>query len=156
MTVQQSLFRSLPPSVVMQELPGQVALLFTITGCSLACRGCHSADIWPAHRGLDLTDKSFLSWLDRYQGLISSVVFFGGEWQPELLLNKLKLARQRRLLTCLYTGLPEVPVELKAYLDFEKTGGWQKERGGLAEKNTNQKFINSKTGEVLNHLFWRN
>ena len=39
------------------------------------------------------------------------------------------------------------------YLTYLKTGRWQMELGGLDSATTNQKFVDLRTGEVLNRLF---
>ena len=44
-------------------------------------------------------------------------------------------------------------MELLALLDFVKIGEYKKELGGLNSLNTNQRFLNVKTGECLNNLF---
>ena len=66
------------------------------------------------------------------------------------------LARAAGLKTCLYTGLDDVPSAIRAELTFLKTGAWRRERGGLDDPATNQRFIRTADGEVLNQLFWRN
>ena len=96
--------------------------------------------------------------LRRYAGLLTCVLFLGGEWQPENLLTLLRVARDEfGLKTCLYTGLEreEVPPMLLPELSFLKTGRWLPERGGLDNPNTNQRFTDLQTGEDLTALFWR-
>ena len=65
------------------------------------------------------------------------------------------IARAAGLKTCLYTGLEEAPAALLPELTFVKTGAWRRERGGLDCPDTNQRFIRTADGAVLNHLFWR-
>jgi len=149
------LFNCLEPQVVMHELPQHIALAFTVTGCQLKCKGCHSAETWNPYKGQPLNDQVFADYLARYQGLITAVVFFGGEWNEPALKTKLKLAKQQNLVTCLYSGEEQVSSKLLKYLDFYKVGAWQRELGGLDSDTTNQKFCNARTGEVLNHLFQR-
>lgn len=149
------LFNCLEPQVVMHELPQQIALGFTVTGCNLRCKGCHSAETWNPYKGQPLNDQVFEEYLDRYQGLITAVVFFGGEWNESALKKKLKIAKQRNLVTCLYSGEEHISRSLVKYLDFYKTGSWQRELGGLDSDITNQKFCNAQTGEILNQLFQR-
>lgn len=146
---------------VLQEVPGEISLALTISGCPLACRGCHSADSWRATLGQPLDSAHFRRLLARYQGLLSCVCFLGGEWQPQQLRALLQIAKQQQLKTCLYTGLTldEVPAELLLELDFIKTGRWQAERGGLDRPSTNQRFYRlSKQpfAEDLTHLFTKN
>ena len=96
--------------------------------------------------------------LKRYRGLISCVLFMGGEWQPEALQKMLAIVTQAGLKACLYTGLEREELEavsdgILPYLTYLKTGRWQMELGGLDSATTNQKFVDLRTGEVLNRLF---
>ena len=69
--------------IVWQEVPGEVSLAFLFSGCPLRCKGCHSADAWKEGIGTELTEDYLRGRLKRYRGLISCVLFMGGEWQPE-------------------------------------------------------------------------
>ncbi len=146
-------FNSLRPSVVFQEVPNEISLCFSVTGCRLGCSGCHSTELWNESNGKALTDTALTAWLDKYQGLISCVVFFGGEWQPETLIEKLLIIKNRGLKTCLYSGLTDVDIGIKRQLNFLKLGAWDANLGGLASETTNQLFIDLDTGKTLNHLF---
>lgn len=139
--------------VVWQEVPGEVSLAYTISGCPLRCPGCHSADTWPLGAGDSLTFSDFKAQLQQYSGLITCVLFMGGEWHEVLLLKLLKFAQQQGLNTCLYTGLDDINNEIKVHLTYLKTGPWVRELGGLDSAETNQKFIDLRTGQCLNHLF---
>lgn len=138
--------------VVLQEIPGEISLAFTITGCSLRCDGCHSRHTWNKNKGDDLTVDTFQTILNKYLNLITCVVFFGGEWYEEELIELLQLAQSRNLKTALYTGLTDVPVSIKQHLTFLKTGPYKKENGGLASPGTNQRLVNLTNNEVLNTL----
>lgn len=139
--------------IVFQEVPGEVSLAFTIAGCQLGCKGCHSSYSWRSDLGCLLTPEYFSHRIQRYKDLISCVLFLGGEWQPETLLSLLSLARKAGLHTCLYTGLDDVNLDLKQQLTYLKTGRWLAELGGLNSANTNQIFTDLRTGQCLNHLF---
>ncbi|WP_228517517.1 anaerobic ribonucleoside-triphosphate reductase activating protein [Aliidiomarina indica] len=140
--------------IVWQEVPGQTSLAYTITGCNIGCKGCHSTHTWPIGSGELLSERYFRTRLDAYDGLITCVLFLGGEWHQAGLIKLLKIAREKRLKTCLYTGLERVPATLLNYLDYVKLGPWMASRGGLAERGTNQTFINVITGDVENYKFW--
>lgn len=146
-------FNSFKPQVVFQEVPDEVSLSFTISGCPLRCEGCHSHDTWDANNGEELTIQRFIGYLSLYEGMISCVLFFGGEWQSEYLAILLKIAQARGLKTCLYTGRDRVPKRIYKHLTFLKTGSWQPSRGGLTSLNTNQKFINVESEQLLNFKF---
>lgn len=141
--------------IVWQEVPGEVSLAFLIAGCPLRCKGCHSADSWKADAGVELTEAYLKSRLQRYAGLIGCVLFLGGEWEPERLLLLLKTVGDAGLKACLYTGLEreELPQELLPYLTFLKTGRWMEQLGGLNRPGTNQRFVDLRTGRILNYLF---
>lgn len=143
--------------IVWQEVPFETSLSFLITGCPLGCKGCHSVESWKRGSGQILTENYFTEQLIKYQGLISCVLFMGGEWLPEKLLALLKIARTKGLTTCLYTGLEqhELDPHLFAELTYLKTGRWVAERGGLNSLTTNQHFIDLRTGKCLNKLFIR-
>lgn len=139
--------------IVWQEVPGEVSLAFTISGCPLRCPGCHSTDSWSVSAGKALSQDYLASRLALYEGLISCVVFLGGEWLEEELLSYLALAKEQGLKTCLYSGLEDVSEALKAKLTYLKIGPWRRELGGLDSPHTNQRFIDLRTDEILNRLF---
>ncbi len=149
-------FNCLPPSVVFQEVPDEISLCFSITGCKVGCNGCHSTELWNKNYGSALTNKTFIHWLNKYRNLISCIVFFGGEWQSNALIEKLLIAKNFNLKTCLYSGEKYIDIKISQHLDFLKTGAWQAELGGLESVTTNQVFRDLTTGEKLNHLFIKN
>lgn len=149
-------FNCLPPSIVFQEVPNEISLCFSITGCKVACTGCHSTELWHASNGNHLSNTSFRNWLTKYQNLISCVLFFGGEWQAKALIEKLRIAKSWGLKTCLYSGEKHIDISICEHLNFLKTGPWQSTLGGLDSINSNQVFRNVQTGEKLNHLFIKN
>ncbi len=139
--------------VVWLEVPGETSLAFTISGCPVGCKGCHSALSWPAQAGLPLTPSVLLEKTKKYQGLISCVLFLGGEWQPALLLELLDICQQLQLKTCLYTGLETPPAILVPQLDFVKTGPWVAELGPLGSPGSNQRFYDLKKQQDLTWMF---
>lgn len=139
--------------IVWQEVPGEVALAYTITGCPVGCKGCHSVDSWPVGSGSSLTQEHLAQQLQKYHGLISCVLFLGGEWQPTALLKLLKQVRNEGLETCLYTGYEDVSLTLREQLTYLKTGPWIAARGGLESPTTNQRFYDLRTLQLLNCEF---
>lgn len=175
--------------ITFQEVPNEISLSFLIAGCPLKCKGCHSADSWratsKAREAKTVIKKDFITTnkskthpinsntrnqltkeyletrIQQYQDMISCVLFLGGEWQIEQLIELLQTVKNTNpsLKTCLYTGLEldEIVDLIKqevnkradigwAYifennlLDYLKTGRWIRELGGLDNKNTNQRF----------------
>ena len=146
-------FNCLTPSVVFQEVPNEISLCFSITGCKVGCKGCHSTELWNENYGFALTNTNFIQWLNKYKNLITCVVFFGGEWQPSDLIEKLIIAKNFGLKTCLYSGRDHIDINISQHLTFLKTGAWQAKLGGLDSETSNQVFRNVVTSEKLNYLF---
>ncbi len=146
-------FNCITPSVVFQEVPNEISLCFSITGCKVGCKGCHSTELWHEDNGISLNNASFTQWLNKYQGLISCVVFFGGQWQADALIEKLIIAKNHGLKTCLYSGEKHIDIKISQHLNFLKTGAWHETLGGLDSPTTNQVFRDVISGEKLNHLF---
>lgn len=142
--------------VCFQEVPGEIALAYTISGCQVGCKGCHSAETWSPTAGRELTPAYYAQRLSEYRKLISCVLFLGGEWHPQDLRARLMAARQHGLHTCLYTGLEDVSSDLKECLTFLKTGPWISRLGGLNVPTTNQRMYDLRTGVCINHLFQAN
>lgn len=143
-------------SIVLQEVPGEISICFSIIGCELKCNGCHSTYLWNKRNGIILTEEIFLKTLTQYKDLASCILFMGGEWHEKELINYLKLAKSLNFTTCLYTGEEKVSAEILKELTWIKTGAWIKKLGGLNSKTTNQKFIEVQSNIILNHLFQNN
>lgn len=141
--------------VVWQEVPNETSLAFLISGCPLGCKGCHSAQSWKKGTGEPLSADYLAAQLAKYQGLISCVLFMGGEWHIEQLLARLTQVKAAGLNSCLYTGLErhELDLRLLENLTYLKTGRWIAELGGLNSPTTNQRFTDLRTGENLNARF---
>lgn len=128
------------PHVLFREVPSEVSLAFQITGCRKMCSGCHSTFLWK-EQGTLLTEAHLQDLLDKYDGMLSCVLFFGGEWHESALITLLKLCEANGLKTCLYTGEDDVSCEIKSHLTYLKVGEYIESRGGLDSENTNQKFL---------------
>lgn len=142
--------------IVLQEVPGEISLCFSISGCPLRCEGCHSPYLWKANSGNLLSLEVFENKLIKYEGFASCVLFMGGEWHESELIKFLKIANNKNYKTCLYSGENEMPQDILDQLTYVKTGSWKAALGGLNNPNTNQKFIDLKTNTILNHLFIKN
>ncbi|WP_299789581.1 anaerobic ribonucleoside-triphosphate reductase activating protein [uncultured Shewanella sp.] len=147
------MFNSLPAQVVMQEVPGEISLLFSITGCDVGCRGCHSTELWNEEYGEPLNEERYSNYLNQYHGFVSCILFFGGEWQPKVLIGYLVIAKKMGFKTCLYTGREHVDAEIRAQLDFLKTGEFDDQVGGLDSPDTNQKFYDLAQNKIINYKF---
>jgi len=130
------------PQVVFQEVPGEISLALSISGCNLHCKECHSSETWDPKYGEPLT-KSKLSELLRKYKYISTVLFYGGEWNLDKLTELIKFIKSKNIKVCLYTGqeLDYFSKDFLSLLDYIKVGPYIASKGGIGTKGTNQKFI---------------
>lgn len=134
--------------VTFQEVPGEVSLVFDITGCPHRCQGCHSQFLWEYTGSPLLADMPHL--LGKYSGMITCVCFMGGDQNKDELLLACRIVKQAHLKTCLYSGLTALefyklscanPSFLaEDYFDYIKLGPYVESLGGLSSKSTNQRF----------------
>lgn len=131
-------------AVCLQEVPDEIAIAFNIADCPHKCPGCHSEELWSyTGQRMDTMFEYVMDHLPYPKGL-SCVCFMGGEWRPRELILYCRVAHRKGLKTCLYTGsdhLSQIDNELLRHLDYIKFGSWQKDRGPLSDKNTNQRMF---------------
>ena len=144
--------------VVFQEVPNEISISFSIAGCPLKCPGCSWKTAVSSMLERQLTDEYYYKALEEYKNLASCVLFYGGEWDKQDLIHKLQIAKSMNYKTCLYTGLTfeKVDKEIIDNLDYIKVGPYIAALGGLDSPKTNQKLINLKTNEIMNHYMIHN
>ena len=130
------------PQIVLQEVPGEISLALSISGCPLNCKGCHSKETFNLDFGQELNTDVIDFLLKKYKH-VSCILFYGGEWLIDELEFFLKYIKDKGLKTCLYTGmeLTYFKPEFLKNLDYIKVGRYIEKLGGLNEPTTNQKFI---------------
>ena len=144
--------------VVFQEVPNEISISFSIAGCPLKCPGCSWKTAVSSMLEKQLPDEYYYKALEEYKNLASCVLFYGGEWDKQDLIHKLQIAKSMNYKTCLYTGLTfeKVDKEIIDNLDYIKVGPYIAALGGLDSPKTNQKLINLKTNEIMNHYMIHN
>ena len=142
--------------IVLQEVPGEISLCFSISGCSMHCEGCHSPFLWKEGNGKLMTECDYMQLLDKYKDLATCVLFMGGEWHENELVSYLKFAKSKNYKTCLYTGEDTVSKNITSQLNWIKTGKWMQSLGGLESVSTNQEFKEVATNIKMNYLFHKN
>lgn len=130
--------------ITTQDVLDELALAISLSGCPLHCRGCHSSFTWEPTFGEILTDDKLKALIQKNPH-ISCVLFYGGEWQLERLLQMIDIVKEHQLKVCVYTGLMLEEVKLTKsrlldVVDYLKVGRWISEKGGLNKKTTNQRF----------------
>ena len=111
-------------SVVMQEVPDEISLVFNISGCPHHCEGCHSEFLWD-YKGDYLSDD-LERVINEYSGLITCVCFMGGDQNIEELESYLKTVKDLGLKTCVYSGSDDQSIfnDCMKYLDWLKIGSY--------------------------------
>lgn len=129
-------------SIVFQEVPNEVTLAINISGCPYKCVGCHSKYLWE-YEGNYISDD-INSLIDKYNGLITCVCFMGGDQNPSDLVHCLKVVKQHKLKSCLYSGRDDMNFLIDSGIvdlcDYVKIGHYDKQFGGLNSRTTNQRF----------------
>jgi len=154
-TIEDSMLHYTYPQIVVEEVPGEISLALSISGCPLRCSGCHSAFTYNALAGIPLTSSELDNLILKHKH-ISCVLFYGGEWDVEALVPLLQQVKASNLAACLYTGfeLIDIPDTLLNILDYIKVGPYIEDLGGLASKSTNQHLYKLTNGVVLTELFF--
>lgn len=125
---------------IFSEVPWELTLGISISGCQIHCKGCHSRELWE-DKGTPLIIQELQSLLDKHQG-ITCLCLLGGEHDIDS-LTELFMYAHERIKTAWYCGLDMIPkdkVGILEYLDFVKIGHYDQELGGLDSPTTNQKF----------------
>lgn len=144
-------------TITFNEVPGEISLCISITGCGGPCKGCHSPFLHNPDNGQYLSFEYYQELLEKYQNQITCVCFLGGEWYLDQLNDMLKEAKNRNMKTALYTSLEfkEVPRKLKYNLTYLKVGKYTIGLGGLESVITNQKFYQLKPiKKDITNKFW--
>ncbi len=144
-------------SITFNEIPSEISLVFTITGCGGPCKGCHSPFLHNPKNGHYLSFDYFKELLAKYQGQITTVLFLGGEWYLDQLNEMLKEAKRRKIKTALYSSkqYKDIPRKLKMNLTYLKVGPYIAGLGGLESVITNQKLYQLKPKKIdITSKFW--
>ena len=149
---------------IFKEVPGEITLGISISGCKIRCKGCHSPELWK-DGGMELTAKELGNLINAHKG-ITAVCFFGGEHDLDTLEKLIEYVHHYgNLKTAWYSGLDSIPEEcmdMMDYLDYIKIGRYIKELGGLDSPTTNQRLykIEHLDGEYketdITHLLQKN
>ena len=122
------------------EVPGEITLGISITGCTIHCKGCHSRELWE-DKGESLDVETLCGLLNQHEG-ITCLLLLGGEHDIDA-LTELFMYAHKRIKTAWYCGLDMIPNDKKGilrYLDWVKLGHFDVELGGLDSPITNQRF----------------
>ena len=150
-------------SELFREVPGEITLGISISGCTIRCKGCHSRELWE-DKGTLLDVETLCGLLNQHNG-ITCLLLLGGEHDIDT-LTELFMYAHKRIRTAWYCGLDRLPKQhqgITQYLDFLKLGHFDIELGGLDSPTTNQhlyKIEHQADGNYrqtdITHLFRKN
>ena len=136
--------------VDVEAVPNEISLIVSVSGCDLACKGCHSPETWNHTYGKPLT-LEVLAELVKKNKHITCVCFYGGTWKGTQMIPLFKAIKSLGLKVAQYTGWDKPDMEYKNHLDYWKIGRWDEELGGLRNPSTNQKMYKITNG-IMVHI----
>lgn len=137
------------PQEVLQEVPGELSLSLSMSGCNIYCKCCHSKETWDPNFGKELTINELDRLLKRHKH-ISCVLFYGGEWNMEELEGYVDYVKNKNLKVGLYTGreLNYFSDDFIQKLNYIKVNPYIEELGGLNSELTNQRLLKISAGKI--------
>jgi anaerobic ribonucleoside-triphosphate reductase activating protein len=72
------------PQIYLQEVPGEISLGISISGCQINCKGCHSKETWNPTFGTELNIQTIDDLITKNKR-ISCILFYGGEWDRDII-----------------------------------------------------------------------
>ena len=127
---------------IFKEIPDEITLGVSISGCQIRCKGCHSRELWE-DKGEELSMIALNDLIKNHKG-ITCVCLFGGEHDITTLKMLFSMIRHKHgLRTAWYCGLdllPKAHLDMPTYVDYLKLGRFDLELGPLNDPTTNQRL----------------
>lgn len=150
--------------VVFAEVPDEITLAISISGCPCHCKGCHSAYLAEDIGNL-LTPAALRLLLLNNEG-ITCIAFMGGDSDPKWVNGLAKWVKRnefRNVKVAWYSGRQELSPQIDLWnFDYIKLGPYKEECGPLDKRTTNQRFykvVHTSTGKSklydITHKFWK-
>lgn len=142
---------------VFAEIPDEITLAISISGCPIQCKGCHSQYLWE-DTGQELTPEVLSTMLDQHFG-VSCICFMGGDQDPEG-INRLAhwVKDNSEVKVAWYSGRVKLASQIElANFDYLKIGPYDEACGPLNVRTTNQRFYRVDDGQMqeMTHRFWK-
>lgn len=134
------MLKYLDTKVTFSEVPDEITLCISISGCKIHCKGCHSPEL-SKDEGTPLTEKALDELIEANKG-ITCVALLGGDSHPIRVYNLCAYIRHKGLKSCWYSGKSKLPKQLDyEAFDFVKFGPYKEALGPLSSPTTNQVFL---------------
>ena len=130
-------------AITFSEIPDEICLYITLTGCPIHCPECNSKWLWE-DTGRELTFPKLERLIKENEG-ITCVVFGGGDNDQEALENLCAdflnySAYADKIKLAVYSGSKNINLNLCACLDYYKIGPFDSKFGPLNNLMTNQRL----------------
>lgn len=128
-------------AITFQEIPDEVCLYITLTGCPIHCPECNSKWLWE-DTGTELTLKELDRIIKENEG-ITCVVFGGGDNDIERLselCRSIWCLYDKKIKTAWYSGSKNLNLNIVYHLDYYKIGPFDSKYGPLSNPMTNQRL----------------
>lgn len=128
--------------VTFIEFPDEISLCINISGCPYRCVGCHSPEL-QQDIGKELTKYQLAKLIESNNG-ITCVGFMGGDANPSFINTLAAFVKNSypNLKVGWYSGDIKISKDINSlWFDYIKIGPYIKEKGGLDNPNTNQRFL---------------
>lgn len=142
------------PQIYLQEVPDEISLGVSISGCPLACKNCHSKETWNPEFGELFTFEKLDSLLERHKHVSCFLIYDGFHYVEEY-KKIFTYIKTKGLKTALYTGLEvhNIDPDLIDLCDYLKVGPYKEELGNLNSETTNQRMYHK--GKDITYKFRR-
>lgn len=150
--------------VVFAEVPDEITLAISISGCPCHCKGCHSAYL-AEDIGEPLHKDSLKILIEKNKG-ISCIAFMGGDSKPSAINRLAEFIKEvyPKIKTAWYSGRQEISSEIDiSNFDYIKVGPYEEDKGPLNNRTTNQRFFKVVHTSVeknklydITYKFWKN
>lgn len=142
---------------VFAEIPNEITLAISISGCPIRCQGCHSQYLW-ADVGEPLNVEALAEMLQSHIG-VTCLCLMGGDQDPAE-INRLAgwIKENSDVHTAWYSGRSDIPTEIEINnFDYLKTGPYDAKCGPLNVRTTNQRLYRTERGKLtdITHRFWK-
>lgn len=116
-------------TIVMAELPDEIALALNISNCPLNCGGCSEPWLKP-DVGTPLTEKELDKIIAKYKDSVTCICFMGGDADHKDVARCCSYIKSHSSLkTAIYSGYDFLDNDLLGCLDYYKIGRWIMPKG---------------------------
>ena len=138
-------------------MPKYLSLAINITNCQNRCIGCHTPEL-RENIGKELTIEELDRLINENSG-INCVIFMGEGNDIDSLLRLSNHVKEKydNIVTCLYSGKPNLEQYMIDNFNYVKVGPYIEEFGPLNKQTTNQRLYEIDKGSPVDitSVFWK-